>query len=77
MAYNFKTEKNTTKILKKYENVTQNVLFSILHHCFYRKYNFLTYIFLFRKQFYFVISGLKIIGHGNSDNNLASYWITF
>jgi len=25
-----------------------------------------------RKQFYFVISDLKIIGHGNPDNNLES-----
>jgi hypothetical protein len=32
----------------------------------------LSYTFIFRKQFYFVISGLKIIGHGNPDNNLES-----
>jgi len=32
----------------------------------------LSYIFIFRKQFYFGISGLKIIGHGNPDNNLES-----
>jgi hypothetical protein len=25
-------------------------------------------------QFYFVFSGLKIIGHGNPDNNLESSW---
>jgi hypothetical protein len=32
----------------------------------------LSYIFIFHKQFYFVISGLKIIGHENPDNNLES-----
>jgi hypothetical protein len=36
---------------------------------------FLSYTFIFRKQFYFVISGLKIICHGNPDNNLESYSI--
>jgi hypothetical protein len=30
----------------------------------------LSYIFIFRKQFCFVVSGLKIMGHGNPDNNL-------
>jgi hypothetical protein len=29
-------------------------------------------IFIFRKQFYFAVSGLNIIGHGNPDNNLES-----
>jgi hypothetical protein len=28
---------------------------------------------MFRKQFCSVISGLKIIGHGNPDNNLESH----
>jgi hypothetical protein len=37
------------------------------------KYNFFSYIFIFRKQFYFVTSGLKIIDHGNTDNNLESH----
>jgi hypothetical protein len=27
------------------------------------------------KQFYFVVSGLKILGHGNPDNNLESLCI--
>jgi hypothetical protein len=27
------------------------------------------------KMFYFVVSGLKIIGHGNPTNNLESYCI--
>jgi hypothetical protein len=35
----------------------------------------MSYTFIFRKQFYFVISGLKIIGHGNHDNNLESHCI--
>jgi hypothetical protein len=29
-------------------------------------------MFIFRKQFYYVASSLKIIGHGNPDNNLES-----
>jgi len=29
-----------------------------------------------RKQFYFVVFGLKIIGHGNPDNNFESLCIT-
>jgi hypothetical protein len=37
--------------------------------------NFLSYIFIFRKQFYFVASGFKITGHGNPDNNLESHYI--
>jgi hypothetical protein len=32
----------------------------------------LSYTLIFRKQFYFVVSGLKMIGHGNSDNNFES-----
>jgi hypothetical protein len=31
--------------------------------------------FIFRKQLFIVISGLKIIGHGNRDNNLESHRI--
>jgi hypothetical protein len=27
-------------------------------------------------QFYFVVSGFKIIGHGNTDSNLVSHCIT-
>jgi hypothetical protein len=34
--------------------------------------NLLSYTFIFRKQFYFVVPGLKFIGHGNPDNNLES-----
>jgi hypothetical protein len=53
----------------EYENVTQGVLFimeSILQN-----------IFVFHKQFYFIVSGLKIIGWGNPDNNLDSLCIFF
>jgi hypothetical protein len=35
----------------------------------------LIYTFLLRKQFYFVVSGLKFTGHGNTDNNLESHCI--
>jgi hypothetical protein len=31
---------------------------------------------MFHQQFYFGISGLNIIGHGNTDNNLESLRIT-
>jgi hypothetical protein len=34
---------------------------------------FVSYSFIFSKQFYFVFSGLKIIGDGNPDNNLESH----
>jgi hypothetical protein len=30
---------------------------------------------IFRKQFYFIISCLKIMGHGSPDNNLESLCI--
>jgi hypothetical protein len=30
---------------------------------------------MYSKQFYFVVSGLKIIGYGNTDNNLESSYI--
>jgi hypothetical protein len=32
-------------------------------------------MFIFRKQFYFIVSCLKIIGHGNPDSNLESLCI--
>jgi hypothetical protein len=35
-----------------------------------------SYTFILRKQFYFVFSGLKIIGHWNHDNNLESLCIS-
>jgi hypothetical protein len=39
--------------------------------------HFLSYAFIFRKQFYLLASDLKIIGHGNPDNNLESPGISF
>jgi hypothetical protein len=32
----------------------------------------LSYTVIFREEFYFIIYNLKIMGHGNSDNNLES-----
>jgi hypothetical protein len=34
---------------------------------FHRKHNSLCYSYIFRKQFYFVTSEFKIIGHGTPD----------
>jgi hypothetical protein len=34
-----------------------------------------SYVFIFRQQLYFVFFNLKIIGHGNPDNNLESHCI--
>jgi hypothetical protein len=34
-----------------------------------------SYIFIFRKQFYVILSYMTIIGHENSDNNLESLCI--
>jgi hypothetical protein len=65
VAYNFQTGNNKIKLLIEYESATQN--FSLLVDIY-----FLNYIFIFHKQIYF-ISGLKIICHGNPDNNLESH----
>jgi hypothetical protein len=40
------------------------------------KLNVLNYTFIFRQQFYFSVSGLKIISHGNLDNNVGSYYVS-
>jgi hypothetical protein len=37
-----------------------------------RNKTFFNHTFIFRKQFYFIFSILKIIGHGNPDSNLES-----
>jgi hypothetical protein len=37
----------------------------------------LSYTFIFRKQFYFVVTSLKIIGHGNPDNDSESLCISY
>jgi hypothetical protein len=38
---------------------------------------FLSYTFIFHKHSYFISSGLKIIGHGNTDSNLESHYLFF
>jgi hypothetical protein len=35
--------------------------------------NFMSYTFIFHKQLYFIISGLKTMGHRNPDNNFESH----
>jgi hypothetical protein len=69
VAYNFQIGNNKIKLLAEYESVTQEVLLpveSILQNAKQ----------LQRAQFYFVVSGLKIIGHRNPDNNLESHSIS-
>jgi hypothetical protein len=58
----------------EYENVTQKVLFGHAGHS--SLMSWLINTFIFHKQFCFVVSGLKIIGHGNHDNNLELSCIT-
>jgi hypothetical protein len=48
-------------------------LFIILRYWLYR--HALSYTFMLHEQFHFVISGLKIISHGNYNNNLESSYI--
>jgi hypothetical protein len=67
---NFQIGRNRVKLLKEYESVTQRVpLFteSILHND--KRLQLV--------QFYFVLSSLKIIGHGNPDNNLESHCTSY
>jgi hypothetical protein len=52
----------------EYESVMQKVLLGF-------KIKTLNYSFIFRNQFYFIVSGLKIIGHGNTGNNLELHCI--
>jgi hypothetical protein len=70
VAYNFQTGNNKIKLLMEYESVTQKNLLPVkpMLCC-----QIISYTFIFRKQFYFVVSGLKIIGQGNPDNNLESH----
>jgi hypothetical protein len=63
MAYNFQTGKT------KY-NCLRNVKMQFKKFYFTSNKTLLNCIFIFRKQFYFIIYGLRIIGHGNPDNNL-------
>jgi hypothetical protein len=48
----------------EYESITQKVLVLVYQYCRTLKN--------FRMQFYFIVSGFKIIVHGNPDNNLES-----
>jgi hypothetical protein len=62
----FKIGNTKLKLHKEYENVTQKVLLlteSILHNAKQ----------LQRVQFYFIVSGLKIIAKGNPYNNITLY----
>jgi hypothetical protein len=65
VAYNFETGNNKRKLLMEYESVIQKS-YSVA------KLNFLSYTFIFRKQFSFVDSVFKMIGHETPDNNLES-----
>jgi hypothetical protein len=61
---------STTVAILRYD-----VIFSPRHQCgeySVATYNFLSYNFIFRKQFYLIAFDLKIIGYGNTDNNLES-----
>jgi hypothetical protein len=63
VAYNFQTGNTKIKLLTEYKIIAQKVLV------------FIESILEIAKQLqnvclYFVVSGLKITGHGNSDNNL-------
>jgi hypothetical protein len=58
----------------EYESVTQNIIACRMKISECRIKRFPLH-FLIHKQFYFVTSNLKIIGHGNPDNNLESHFI--
>jgi hypothetical protein len=62
MAYNIQTGGNKITLLTEYESVTKIV--TILSNTFFQ------FTCIFRKQFYFVRSDLKITAHGNRDSNL-------
>jgi hypothetical protein len=69
VACNFQIGKNNIKQLTKYEILTQKVLLSVESIMQNAKQ-------LQHAQFYVIVFGLKIIGHGNPDNNLESHCIT-
>jgi hypothetical protein len=75
VADNFQTGNNKIKLVAKYESVTREVLLlieSTLQNAKQLQHARLSYSV---KRFYFAVSGLKIIGHGNPDNNLKSHCI--
>jgi hypothetical protein len=55
-------------MLMEYEKVTHNIFTTY-------RINFMSYFFIFRKQFHNIIYDFKIIGHENPDNNLESLCI--
>jgi hypothetical protein len=57
MAYTFQTGNNKIELLMEYEGATQEILLSVESTLQNAKQ-------LQRVQFYIVVSGLKIIGHG-------------
>jgi hypothetical protein len=68
MAYNLQEGSNKIKLAVQYENVNQEVLLLIepmLHNAKPLQH-----------ALYFIVSGLKITGHGNSNNNLESLCIS-
>jgi hypothetical protein len=67
VACNFQTGENKIKLLVEYEDVNQNVLLLIDSILKNGKQ-------LQHARLCFVVSGLKIIGHGNPHNNFESYW---
>jgi hypothetical protein len=77
VACNFQTENNNIKLLTEYENVTQKVVFGNAVLAAFDVLIDLVSLSLFRKKFYFVFSGLKIIDHGNPDNNLESLYLFY
>jgi hypothetical protein len=64
VAYTFQIGNNKINLLTEYENVTQRVL--LLQNQYCRILN------NFNMRSFFILSGLKIIGHGNPDVNLES-----
>jgi hypothetical protein len=75
MANNFPSESNKMKLLTEYDRVAQKSL--IWQRCSRRNdISFCELHLVFHKKFYFVVSGLKIIGHGNPDSNIESTCVT-
>jgi hypothetical protein len=69
VAYNFETGSNKIKLLTEYESATQRVLLFI-------EPILQTAEQLQHARIHFVVSGLKIIGHENPDDNLQTYCIS-
>jgi hypothetical protein len=70
---NFQTGNNRIKLLTEYECVTHSI--EIMRRVQRCQIKLSELRFHIHKQFYFVISRLKIMCHGNPDNNLESLCI--